>query len=67
MKLTQREIAEQEALRTKQEQYVASMLPTGAAAHNRDLQETKITFASGAKLVIDWSVFEKGEINCLWL
>ncbi len=67
MKTTQRELAEQEALRTEREQRVAQMLPTGTAEHNRDLQETKITFASGAKLVIDWSVFEKGEVNCLWL
>lgn len=67
MTLTQREIAEQEALHTKQEQHVEWMLPTGTAEHNRDISETKVIFASGAKIAIDWTAFEKGETQCLWL
>ena len=43
------------------------MLPSGTAEHNRDFQETKIVFPSGAKIAVDWAAFEKGETQCLWL
>lgn len=64
---TLKEVAAQESLRKEQEQYLVWALPPGIAEHNHDFQETKVTFASGAKIAIDWPEFEKWNMDCLWV
>lgn len=67
MKQTQKIREAQKTLRREQEEHVAWSFPTGTVEHNRDFNETKIIFWSGAKLCLDWPNFEKGEVQCLWL